>query len=48
MSLRQPPKRHAVTDEVAWQIEAERAEGPIGLVIQIGLAQWGAMPDATP
>jgi len=39
-------KRHAVTDEIEWQIEAERAEGPMGLVIQMGLAQWGAMPDA--
>lgn len=39
-------KRRAVTDEIEWQIEAERAEGPMGLVIQMGLAQWGAMPDA--
>src|SRR4029079_1555308 len=39
-------KRRAVTDEIEWQIEAERAEGPIGLVIQMGLAQWGAVPDA--
>ena len=23
-------KRHAVTDEIEWQIEAERAEGPMG------------------
>ena len=23
-------KRRAVTDEIEWQIEAERAEGPIG------------------
>ena len=39
-------ERRAVTDEIEWQIEAERAEGPMGLVIQMGLAQWGAMPDA--
>ena len=39
-------KRHAVTDEIEWQIKAERAEGPMGLVIQMGLAQWGTMPDA--
>ena len=39
-------KRHAVTDEIEWQIKAEQAEGPMGLVIQMGLAQWGTMPDA--
>jgi hypothetical protein len=32
-------KRRAVTDEIEWLIEAERAEGPIGLVIQMGLAR---------